>query len=407
MKDEAAPFLALDIGSAKTVAVAASRRREGGVEVLHLAERATAAGLRQGVVVNIDATLAVVTQIAEALQHKVAQPFREVRATISGAHLSCLENEGEVTLRTPEVTAQDVANVLAVAKSLPVADDRQLLHALVQEFLLDDLGGIVNPVGMTGRKLGVRVHVVTGMKSATHNLVKCIRRAGLDLTTLMVQGLASAQAVLTEDEKDLGVVLLDIGAGTTDMVVYCQGAVRYTASFPVGGDRITHDLAIALRTPAPEAEKLKCTFGAASYHWVTADEVVEAPTIGDRPPRRLARQRLVDIIHPRVEEIFEMALAALRQQGLEEQIGAGVVLTGGTAKLSGIADLAEEVFAAPARVGISYLSNDTKKWEDPAYAAVSGLLHTQWSDAATWRERAAGGWFSRFRSWVRGSSPLL
>lgn len=402
MSERTAPFLALDIGTAKTVAVVARRRPEGGVDVLHLVEVPTGMGLRHGMVVNIDATLAVVARVAETLQEKIETNFSEVRATISGAHLACLDNEGIVPVHGAEVSEQDVARVLEAAKQLPLAEDRQLLHALVQEFVLDDLGGIANPVGMSGRKLAVRVHVVTGLKTATHNLVKCIRRAGLNLTTLMVQGLAAAQAVLTEDEKALGVLLLDIGAGTTDMVVYAQGAVRYCTALPLGGDRITHDIAMALRTPAADAERLKCASGAASYDWVAMDEFVDAPTIGDRPPRRLARQRLVDVIHPRVEEIFEMALETLREQGLEEQISAGVVLTGGSAKLSGISDLAEAVFGAPARVGIPYLSNEAEKWEDPAYAAVSGLLHAQWGDAAVWTKRRSG-WFAQLLRWFFGT----
>jgi len=394
------PMLALDIGSAKAVAVVAQRRRDGGLETLALAEQPTCGAIRQGVVINIEGLIGVLTRLIGELHRGRDLTWQEVCATIAGAHVQSLENVGTVSVRSGEVSGQDVARVLAAAQQLPLAEERQLLHALVQEFLLDDWVAVADPIGLSARQLGVRLHIVSGLKSATNNLVKSIRRAGLDLTTLMVQGLAAAQAVLTEDEKRLGALLLDIGAGTTDVVVYGQEAVRLTASLPVGGNRLTHAVAMAFRTPLAEAERLKCLYGAADYHWCKSDEVIEVAALGDRPMRRIARQRLVDVLHPQVAELFAQVWEMVVEQGLDEQIGAGVVLTGGTAKLNGIADLAESVFGLPARVGVPYLGNDARSWEDPAYAAVSGLLQTEWNDVTARPRRASERWWRRWRAWL-------
>ncbi|MCX7946019.1 MAG: cell division protein FtsA [Hydrogenophilus sp.] len=387
--------LALDVGTTKSVAVLARPRLGGGVDVLTLVETPTGGGLREGVIVNFEATLVALRRLGEMVREQFDGQPSEVRATISGNHIDSVDGSGAIAIRRGEVAPGEVAKVLNSARTVPLPSDRQLLHALVQEFQLDEIGGIVDPIGMNGRRLSVRVHLVTGGKTPTQNLVKAVRHAGFDLTMLMAQGLASAHAVLTEEEKQLGVILLDLGGGTTDVVVVTGGAVRLVRAIALGGEHLSHEVAIGLRAPLSEAETIKCQWGAASYQWVSPHEVIEVHPIGDRPVRHLARQRLVDLVHPFAEHLLGEAYEMVKVSGLEGEIGAGVVLTGGMAKLNGLVDLAEEIFGMPARLGIPYFGGVDSRWEDPAYAAVCGLLY-DWGGVPLDRPRfSLGDWFLR------------
>ncbi len=403
MKSAATPLLALDIGSSKIAALMVRPSERGGVEVVAAAQGSSCGGIRRGVVVNIETTLSAIQQVVSRIENQTQLLIEAVSVSLSGDHIACHENQGVVSVRQAEVSAYDVARALEEAKKIQLPPGREVIHALVQDFALDGQSGVIHPIGMAASTLEARVHVISASSSAVQNLIKAVRRTDLDLHTVTWQGIASAQAVLTEDEKNLGVVLLDIGGGTTDIVVFRDGAVQFSAVLPLGGERITHDLAMALRTPAADAEHLKCQYGAAVHGWVDPGEIVEVPAIGDRPPRKLARQRLVDVIHPRVEEIFEQAADLLQQAGVDGLLGGGIVLTGGTAKLSGIADLAEEVFASPARIGIPLLAGRERlgvDWEDPAFACVCGLVQSSleeyrqddWPKNSWWRRWWAKLW---------------
>ncbi len=404
MKNGSAAFLALDVGSSKIAALLVRASGQGGMEILAAARSSSDGGLRRGVVVNIPTTIEAIQKVVAQIENQAHTPIAGITVAISGDHIACEDNGGVVVIRHAEVTALDVARALEEAKRIEIPAGREVIHALVQDFVLDGQTGIKHPIGMAGSALEARVHLISASTSAVQNLIKCVRRADLDLHTVTWQGIASAEAVLTEDEKNLGVVLLDIGGGTTDIVVFRDGAVRFSAVLPVGGERITHDLAMALRTPTADAEHLKCHYGAAVHSWVNPAEIVEVPAIGDRPPRKLARQRLVDVIHPRVEEIFEQAAELLQQAAVDGLLGGGVVLTGGTAKLNGIADLAEEVFASPVRIGVPLLPGRERlgvDWEDPAYACVCGLAQAALLTQLP-IEWPRGGWWQRLLSrWLK------
>ena len=280
-----------------------------------------------------------------------------------------------MAIKDKEVTAADVARVIETARAVNIPTDQQFLHTVSQEFVVDNQEDVREPIGMSGIRLEVKVHIVTGAVSAVQNIVKCIRRCGLEVSDLILQPLASADAVLTEDEKELGVVLIDIGGGTTDIAVFTEGAIRHTAVIPIAGDQITNDIAMALRTPTLEAEEIKIRYGIAKQVLVDPSETIEVPGLGDRGPRTLSRQMLAAVIEPRVEELFALALQVVRESEYEEVLSSGVVLTGGTAMMPGIAELAEEIFLKPVRLGIpQYNGQLADVVKSPRYSTAHGLL---------------------------------
>jgi len=269
----------------------------------------------------------------------------------------------------------DVERVIETAKAMPIPADQQILHILTQEFIIDGQDGVREPIGMSGVRLEAKVHIVTGAVSAAQNIVKCVRRCGLEVMDLVLQPLASSYAVLSDDEKDLGVCLVDIGGGTTDIAVFTQGAIRHTAVIPIAGDQITNDIAMALRTPTQEAEEIKIRFGVTLQSMADAGEMIEVPGIGDRPPRKLSRQALADVIEPRVSELFELVQAELRRSGYEDLLSSGIVLTGGSSVMQGMIELGEEVFHMPVRVGVpKYDGSLADVVQHPRYATAMGLL---------------------------------
>lgn len=301
--------------------------------------------------------------------------IRDVYTGIAGSHIRSFNSNGMVAIKDKEVTPLDVERVIEVARAMPIPADQQILHILTQEFIVDGQDGVREPIGMSGARLEVKVHIVTGAVSAAQNLIKCVRRCGLEVVDLVLQPLASSFATLSEDEKELGVCLVDVGGGTTDLAVFTQGAIRHTAVIPIAGDQITNDIAMALRTPTAEAEGIKIDYGVAMQSLVDPEETIEVPSVGERASRRLSRESLAAVIQPRVQELFELVQAELRRSGYEELLSSGLVLTGGTAQLGGIMDLGDEVFHLPVRVGVpAYQGSLADVVSQPQYANVMGLV---------------------------------
>ena len=301
--------------------------------------------------------------------------IREVITGIAGSHVKSFNSHGMVAIKDKEVAPMDVERVLETARAVSIPTDQQILHILTQEFIIDGQEDVREPVGMSGVRLEVKVHIVTGAVSAAQNIMKCVRRCGLEVRDLILQPLASATAVLTEDEKDLGVCLVDIGGGTTDLAVFVQGAIRHTAVIPIAGDQITNDIAMALRTPTAAAEEIKMAHGCALRQMADADQLVEVPGVGDRGPRQLSRHTLAEVIEPRVEELFTLIQAELRRSGFEELLSSGIVLTGGTSAISGMLELGEEIFHMPVRVGVpNYRGGLSEVVRNPRFATGMGLL---------------------------------
>ena len=367
-------IVGLDIGTSKVVAVVAEVLPDGRHEVIGLGQHESK-GLKKGVVVNIEATVESIQAALEEAELMADCKIRNVYTGIAGSHIRSFNSRGMVAIKDKEVTAADVARVIETARAVNIPTDQQFLHTVSQEFVVDNQEDVREPIGMSGIRLEVKVHIVTGAVSAVQNIVKCIRRCGLEVSDLILQPLASADAVLTEDEKELGVVLIDIGGGTTDIAVFTEGAIRHTAVIPIAGDQITNDIAMALRTPTLEAEEIKIRYGIAKQVLVDPSETIEVPGLGDRGPRTLSRQMLAAVIEPRVEELFALALQVVRESEYEEVLSSGFVLTGGTAMMPGIAELAEEIFLKPVRLGIpQYNGQLADVVKSPRYSTAHGLL---------------------------------
>jgi cell division protein FtsA len=367
-------IVALDIGTTKIVAVVAEVLPEGRFEVLGLGQHESK-GMRKGVVVNIEATVSSIQRALEEAELMADCKIRDVYTGIAGNHIRSFNSSGMVAVKDKEVNAADVARVIETAKAVNIPTDQQVLHVLTQEFIVDSQDDIREPIGMSALRLEVKVHIVTGSVSAAQNIIKCVRRCGLEVQDLILQPLASSLSCLTDDEKELGVVMIDIGGGTTDVAIYTGGAIRYTAVFPIAGDQITNDIAAMLRTPTPDAEEIKLRYGVAKQVLASPDESVEVPGLGDRGPRLVNRQALGAVIEPRVEELFGLVQQDIREQGFEDLLASGVVLTGGTSLMPGIVELAEDVFLKPVRVAVpEYDGSLADVMRNPRFSTVMGLL---------------------------------
>jgi cell division protein FtsA len=374
-KGDKSLIVGLDIGTSKVVALVGEYSPGEPIEVIGIGTHSST-GLRRGVVVDIESTVNSIQRAIEEAEVMAGCEIRSVYASISGSHTQCKNSPGIVPIRDGEVSYADMERVLEAAKAVAIPSDQKILHAIPQEYIVDNSQeGIRHPVGMSGVRLEVRAHLVVGAQSAAQNIMKCVQRCGLQVDDLILSGLASAQAVLTGDEKELGVALVDIGAGTTDISVFAQGAIRHTASLPIAGDQVTSDIAHLLRTPTPHAEEIKVRYACALAQLATAEESIQVPSVGDRPPRRLARQALAEAVQNRYEEIFEMVQAELRRSGFEELVRAGLVLTGGAARMEGVAELAEEMLHMPVRIGIpQYVGGLGEVVGNPVHATGVGLL---------------------------------
>lgn len=367
-------LVGLDVGTSKVVVVVAELRDDNTIEVIGMGQ-AESRGLKKGVVVNIESTVQSIQKALEEAELMADCKITEVYTGIAGSHIRSFNSSGMVAIKDKEVSQADVARVLETAKAVNIPTDQQILHVITQEFMIDGQGGVREPIGMSGIRLEVKVHIVTGSISAAQNIVKCVRRCGLEVSDLVLQPMASSMAVLTEDEKELGVVLVDIGSGTTDIAIYSEGAIRHTAVIPIAGDQITSDIAMALRTPTSDAEEIKMRYGLAKQLLADPEELIEVNGVGDRSPRSLSRQALAAVIEPRVEELLSLVHQVVRESGYEELLSSGVVLTGGTALMKGMVELAEDIFLKPARVGVpDYHSNLHEVVCGPRYATVMGLL---------------------------------
>jgi cell division protein FtsA len=367
-------IVGLDIGTSKVVAVVAEVTPEGRLSVLALGTQESK-GLKRGVVVNIEETVATISRVIQDIELMADCKVKEVYTGIAGSHIRSFNSKGMVAIKDKEVSALDVGRVMETARAMPIPADQEVLHVLTQEFVIDGQDGIREPIGMSGFKLEVSVHIVTGSVAAAQNIVKSVRRCGLEVNDLVLQPLASSYATLLDDEKDLGVCLVDIGGGTTDLAVFTQGAIRHTAVIPIAGDLITNDIAMALRTPTQHAEEIKVNFGCAMSQLADAQESIEVPGVGDRPPRRLSQRALADVIQPRVEELFQLIHDDLRRAGFEELLSSGIVLTGGAAQMPGMCELGEEIFHMPVRLGTPrYTGSLDDMLDNPRFSTVYGLL---------------------------------
>lgn len=404
---DASMIVGLDIGTSKVTALVGEYVPGQPIEVIGVGNYESR-GLRRGVVVDIDSTVLSIQRAIQEAENMAGCEIRSVYASISGNHVQCRNSQGMEPLRDGEVTRQDMARALEAAKAVAIPADQRTLHAIPREYVVDgSQEGIKNPVGMSGVRLEVHAHLVTCAESAAANVSKCVERCGLVVDELTLSALASSEAVLTHDERELGVVLVDIGAGTTDIAVFTQGAIAHTASLPIAGDHVTNDIAQMLRTPTPEAEQIKVRYACALVQMATAEETIQVPSVGDRPPRRLPRHALAQAVQGRYEEIFEMVQAELRRSGFEELVRAGMVLTGGGAKMEGVVELAEEMLQMPVRIGIpQYVAGLAEIVGNPVHATGIGLL------LLGSREELAGGGrtllpsgrgaglIKRFKSWL-------
>jgi cell division protein FtsA len=406
-KDNRDLLVGLDIGTSKVVALVAELSPEGQFNVLGLGQTSSK-GLKKGVVVNIEATVQSIQKALEEAELMSDRRIVQVFTGIAGNHIVSFNSSGMVAIRDKEVAAGDVERVLETAKAINIPTDQQILHILIQEFIIDGQEDVREPIGMSGIRLEVKVHIVTGAVSAAQNIVKCVRRCGLEVNDLILQPLASSLAVLTEDEKELGVVLIDIGGGTTDIAIYSQGSIRHTAVIPIAGDQITNDIAMALRTPTIEAEDLKIHHGVAKQDMADPNAMIDVPGVGDREPRPMSKQALAAVIEPRVEELFTLVRNIVRESGYEDMVSSGVVLTGGTSMMPGMVELAEQVFLKPARIGTpEYKGHLHEVLRSPRYSTGLGLLMEGQAQMMRGRRSVQGGSFqgvlTRMKEWFTGN----
>jgi cell division protein FtsA len=400
--------IGLDIGTSKVVALVGEIATDGSLEVVGLGSQPSR-GLKKGVVVNIESTVQSIQRAVEEAELMVGCEINSVYTGIAGSHVRSLNSHGVVGIRDREVTHADVEHVIDAAKAVAIPTDQRILHVLPQEFIIDGQEGIRDPIGMSGVRLEAKVHIVTGADSAAQNIVKCVQRCGLDVEDVVLEQLASSFAVLTDDEKELGVCLVDIGGGTTDLAVFSNGAIRHTAVIPIAGDQVTNDIAVSMRTPTHYAEDIKIRYACALSQLANPDESIEVPSVGDRPARRLARQTLAEVVEPRYEELFNLIREELRRSGFEEVIAAGIVLTGGSARMEGAIELAEEIFHVPVRLGLpQQVRGLTDVVRNPIYSTGVGLLlYAQENATPASRTAALGGnvvsALERMKSWFKGN----
>lgn len=400
-------IVGLDIGTSKVAAIVGAVSPAGELEIIGIGYHPSR-GLKKGVVVNIESTVQSIQRAVEEAELMAGCQIHSVYAGIAGSHIRSLNSHGIVAIRDKEVGPGDLDRVIDAARAVAIPADQKVLHILPQEFIIDNQEGIREPIGMSGVRLESKVHLVTGAVSAAQNIIKCVRRCGLEVNDIILEQLASSQAVLTEDERDLGVCLVDIGGGTTDLAVFAEGAVRHTAVIPIAGDQVTNDIAVALRTPTQFAEELKIKYACALAQLASADETIEVPSVGDRPPRQLARQTLAEVVEPRYEELLSLVQAELRRSGLEELAAAGIVLTGGSSKMEGAVELAEEIFHMPVRLGEPHTVSGLKDVvRNPVYATGVGLLLFGLQNNAGRHLRAElkgfRGVWERMKSWFQGN----
>ncbi|MCR8914764.1 cell division protein FtsA [Marinobacter panjinensis] len=400
-------IVGLDIGTSKVVAIVGKRKMDGTIEVVGIGSNPSR-GLKRGVVVNIETTVQAIQRAVEEAELMAGCRIHSVYAGIAGSHIKSLNSHGIVAIRDREVTQADIDRVIDAAQAVAIPADQKILHILPQEFVIDSQEGIKEPMGMSGVRLEAKVHLVTCAVNAAQNIEKCVKRCGLEVDDIILEQLASSHAILTEDEKELGVCVVDIGGGTTDIAVFTGGAIRHTAVIPIAGDQVTNDIAMALRTPTQNAEEIKIKYACALTQLAGADETIKVPSVGDRAPRDLSRQALAEVVEPRYEELFTLVQSELRRSGFEDLIPAGIVITGGSSTMEGVVELAEEIFHMPVRLACPQrVSGMTEVVNNPIYATGVGLLIHGFRQMDLGRAPALKGeeaptLFERMKAWFTG-----
>ncbi|MEZ5568182.1 MAG: cell division protein FtsA [Halioglobus sp.] len=403
-------IVGLDIGTSKVVAIVGEISPEGDIEIVGIGSNPSK-GMKKGVVVNIESTVQSIQRAVEEAELMAGCQIHSVYAGIAGSHIRSLNSHGIVAIKDQEVFAADLERVIDAAQAVAIPADQKVLHILPQEYVIDNQEGIKEPLGMSGVRLEAKVHLVTCAVNAAQNIEKCIRRCGLEVEEIILEQLASSYAVLTEDERELGVCLVDIGGGTTDIAIFTEGSIRHTGVIPIAGDQVTNDIAMALRTPTQYAEEIKIKYACALTQLAGADETIKVPSVGDRAPRDLSRQSLAEVVEPRYDELFTLVQAELRRSGYEDMVPAGIVLTGGTSKMEGVVELAEEIFHMPVRVGSPQgVQGLTDIVRNPIYATSVGLLQygaehqSEAGSASSGKGGSAGeGAFGRLKAWLQSN----
>lgn len=397
-------IVGLDIGTSKVVAVVGEVDLDGSIEIVGIGSHPSR-GMKKGVVVDIESTVNAIQRAVEEAELMAGCQIHSVYVGIAGSHIRSMNSHGIVAIKDGEVVAADIDRVLDAAQAVAIPADQKILHVLPQEYVIDNQGGIKEPLGMSGVRLEAKVHLVTCAVNAAQNIEKCIQRCGLEVDGIILEQLASNFSVITDDERDLGVCLVDIGGGTSDIAIFTDGSIRHTGVIPIAGDQVTNDIAMALRTPTQHAEEIKIRYACALTQLAGADETIKVPSVGDRPPRDLSRQSLAEVVEPRYDELFTLIQAELRKSGYEELIPAGVVLTGGTSKMEGAVELAEEIFHMPVRLGSPQHARGLHDIiRNPIYATAVGLLIFGARDEAAMSSMrqpkiSAAGLFDGIREW--------
>jgi cell division protein FtsA len=401
-------IVGLDIGTTKICAIVGEVKEDGRVDIIGIGSHPSR-GLRKGVVVNIESTVESIKKAVEEAELMAGVEINAVYTGIAGNHIKSFNSRGVIAIKDREISKADVERVIDAAKAVAIPMDREVLHVLPQEFTIDDQDGIKEPLGMSGVRLEAEVHIITGAVTSAQNIVKSCNRAGLDVLDIVLEPLASSYAVLSQDEKELGVAVIDVGGGTTDIAIFLEGGIWHTAVLGIGGNHLTNDIAVGLRTPSSEAEKIKKKYGCAMTMLVRDDETIEVASVGGRPPRVLSRQVLSEIIEPRVEEIFGLVLKELRKTGFEERVASGVVVTGGTSILEGIPEAAERVMELPARRGLPMnIGGLVDVVNSPMYATGVGLVLFGAQQAGSGKVRRISDGnlfakvFNRMKEWMEG-----
>ena len=401
-------IVGLDIGTSKIVTIVGEVNAQGIIKVVGVGSHPSR-GIKKGVVVNIESTVQSIQRAIEEAELMAGCQIHSVYAGIAGSHIRSMNSHGIVAIKDREVVQTDIERVLDAAKAVAIPADQRILHVLPQEYVIDLQEGIKEPIGMAGVRLEAKVHMVSGALNAAQNIEKCVQRCGLEIDDIILEQLASSYAVLTDDEKELGVCMVDIGGGTTDIAIFTEGAIRHTAVIPIAGDQVTNDIAMALRTPTQHAEEIKIKYACALTQLAGADELIKVPSVGERAPRNLSRQALAEVVEPRYEELFTLIQAELRRSGFEDMIAAGIVLTGGTSMMEGVVELAEEIFHVPVRLAKPHgVEGLTDVVANPIYATSVGLLiygakHQLGELVFAKKEDDPIGFLARVKNWIKGN----
>src|SRR5579883_1207124 len=402
-------IVGIDIGTSKVVTLVGEMTSDGKLNVIGFGSHPSQ-GLKRGVVVNIESTVQSIQRSVEDAERMAGCEVYSAYAGIAGSHIRSINSHGIVAIRDREVSQSDVDRVIDAAKAIAIPADQKILHVLPQEFLIDNQDSIREPIGMSGVRLEAKVHIVTGAVSAAQNIIKCMQRCGLNTSDIVLEQFASSQSILTEDEKELGVCMLDIGGGTTDIAIFTDGAIRHTAVIPIAGDQVTNDIAIALRTPTRHAEEIKIKYGCALQDLVDSNQNITLPVMGEKGARHISRRALAEIVEARYEELFNLVAAEIRRSGLEDLISAGIVLTGGASNVKGAQELAERIFKIPVRIGKpNHVTGLPEIIHNPIYATSVGLLvygsrqHQLSGGEVTMSRSSMKSLWSRMKNWFQGN----